>query len=285
MATPTKNIENTQSVDATAALSTETSVTDQEHHQTAAHSEAHAIVLAPEVLIQAGPLPITNTLIMSWVAMAILVIFGYLAGRHLKAIPTGLQNFVESFLEPAYNLVHDLAQEKTKIFFPIVMTFFLFIILSNWMGLLPGFGTIGFNRVEDGHTVFVPIFRAMSSDLNMTLGLALISAGLTHFFAVKYLGFGGYLKKWFSLNPILLFVGILEIVSEFTKVFSLSFRLFGNIFAGEEVLKTISGLFAFIAPLPFLGLEIIVGFVQAAVFMMLTLVFMVLLSDKHSTEH
>ena len=124
----------------------------------------------------------------------------------------------------------------------------------------------------------------MNSDLNMTLALALVSAVLTHAFAIYYLGFLEYLKKFISLNPIFLFVGMMELVGELTKIVSLSFRLFGNIFAGEVVLTTISSIFAFVAPLPFYFLEIIVGFVQAAVFMMLTMVFMVLLSQKHEAH-
>jgi F-type H+-transporting ATPase subunit a len=164
------------------------------------------------------------------------------------------------------------------------MTFFLFIITANWFGLLPGFGTIFLKEVHDGKEVSLPIFRSINSDLNMTLGLALLSAIVTHVYAIRILGVIEYLKKWVSLNPIFLFVGLLELVSELTKVVSLSFRLFGNIFAGEVVLVTVSGIFAFIAPLPFYFLEVIVGFVQAAVFMMLTLVFMVLLSEKHGGE-
>src|SRR5258708_1400525 len=156
------------------------------------------------------------------------------------------------------------------------MTFFLFIMVGNLLGLLPGFGTITHHSV--------PLLRSINSDLNTTLALALISAVTTHIFAIKYVGLKNYLKRWVSLNPIFLFVGLLEIVGEFTKIISLSFRLFGNIFAGEVVLSTISQIFAFIVPLPFYFLEIIVGFVQAAVFMMLTLVFMVLLTEKHG-EH
>lgn len=137
------------------------------------------------------------------------------------------------------------------------------------------------------HQVFVPLLRSINSDLNMTLALALVSAFMTHFFAIRYLGIIDYLKKWFTLNPIFLFVGLLELVGEFTKIVSLSFRLFGNIFAGEVVLSTVATLApftAFLVPLPFYFLEIIVGFVQAAVFMMLTLVFMTLLSEKHEAH-
>lgn len=243
-------------------------------------ADAHAIVLAPEALFNIGPLPVTNTLMVSWIVMAFLIVLAIMTTRKVQKIPTGLQNFFEMVLDSGYTLTKDLAHNKAKVFFPIIMTFFLFIVTANWFGLFPGFGTVYLEK--DGHQVH--LLRSINSDLNMTLGLALTSAALTHYFAVKYLGVGGYLKKWFSLNPILLFVGILEIISEFTKVFSLSFRLFGNIFAGEEVLKTVSGIAAFIAPLPFFLLEIIVGFVQAAVFMMLTLVFMVLLAEKHETH-
>ncbi|MDD5415988.1 MAG: F0F1 ATP synthase subunit A [Candidatus Daviesbacteria bacterium] len=236
-----------------------------------------AIVLKPEILGYFKNLPITNTLLVSWITMFILVVLSILATRKVQLVPSGLQNLFEMVLDFGYTTVSDLAGEKkAKVFFPVVMTFFLFILAANWIGLLPGFATITFDKE--------PLLRSMNSDLNMTLALALTSAFLTHSFAIRYLGFLGYLSKWFSLNPIFLFVGILEIVSELTKIVSLSFRLFGNIFAGEVVLSTVSSIFAFIAPLPFYFLEIIVGFVQAAVFMMLTLVFMVLLSEKHEAH-
>ncbi len=245
----------------------------------------HSIVLAPEVLGHWGILPITNTLLVSWVVMAFLIVVGFLAGRNVKLVPAGFQNLMELVIENIYNTTEELAHSKTKFIFPFVATFFLYIIVANWFGLLPGFATVGFFEEHDGHKTFLPLLRSINSDLNMTLGLALVSAVATHYLAIKTLGIGGYMQKWFSLNPILLFVGVLELVSEVTKVFSLSFRLFGNIFAGEVVLATVSGIFAFFAPLPFYLLEVIVGFVQAAVFMMLTLVFMVLLSEKHGDEH
>ena len=243
----------------------------------------HAIVLKPEILGFYKNLPITNTLLVSWIAMTVLMVVSIAATWRVKAVPSLLQNFFELIIDFGYQTVEDLAgSKKAKVFFPICMTFFLFIITANWLGLMPGFGTITFDHK--------PLLRSINSDLNMTLSLALLSAFLTHFFALKYLGIKNYLKKWFSLEMfgVFLFVGFLEIVGEFTKVVSLSFRLFGNIFAGEVVLTTVSTLSvftAFIVPLPFYFLEIIVGFVQAAVFMMLTLVFMVLLSEKHASEH
>ncbi|MDO8573153.1 MAG: F0F1 ATP synthase subunit A [Candidatus Daviesbacteria bacterium] len=236
------------------------------------------IVLPPEILGYFYNFPITNTLLVSWITIAVLTAVSILATRKIKLVPGGLQNLFEIIIDFVYTTVSDLAgDKKTKVFFPIVATFFFFILFGNLLGLFPGFGTITYKGEV--------LLRSMNSDLNMTLALALTSAFLTHAFALRYLGILGYLKKWFTLNPIFLFVGILELVGEFTKVVSLSFRLFGNIFAGEVVLATISGIFAFLVPLPFYFLEIIVGFVQAAVFMMLTLVFMVLLSEKHAAEH
>lgn len=236
----------------------------------------HGIVLKPEILGFYKNLPITNTLLVSWIVIAVLTVLSVAATWRLRVVPSGLQNFVELVIEGGYNLVSDLAGGRAKVFFPFVMTFFLYIIVANWLGLFPGFATITYQHL--------PLLRSMSSDLNMTLALALISVVVTHIFAVKYLGIKNYLLRWVALNPIFLFVGVLEIVSEFTKLLSLSFRLFGNIFAGEVVLSTVAGIFAFILPLPFYILEIVVGLVQAAVFMMLTLVFMVLLSEKHESH-
>ncbi len=235
-------------------------------------------MLPPEILGYFQNFPITNTLLVSWIVIIFLTIVSFLSTRKVQLVPSGLQGLFEMVIDFGYSTVSELAgDKKAKVFFPIVMTFFLFILFSNWIGLLPGFATITYHKE--------PLLRSMNSDLNMTLALALTSAALTHIFALRYLGIIEYLKKWFTLNPIFLFVGLLEIVGEFTKIVSLSFRLFGNIFAGEVVLVTISSIFAFIVPLPFYFLEIIVGFVQAAVFMMLTLVFMVLLSEKHAVEH
>ncbi|MDO8486739.1 MAG: F0F1 ATP synthase subunit A [Candidatus Curtissbacteria bacterium] len=240
--------------------------------------EGH-ITLAAEKLFSIGPLPITNTILTTWLVTAVMVSFAFVATRKVALVPNSIQNFAEFAVESLHDLVESVAGTKTAVFFPIIASFFFFIIVGNYLGLLPGFGTIG---VHQG-SKFVPLFRSINSDLNTTLALALVSVIATHYLAIKYLGLGGYLKKWFSLNPIFLFVGIIELAGEFTKVVSLSFRLFGNIFAGETALTTVSKLFAFIVPIPFMLLEIIVGFVQALVFAMLTLVFMVILTQKH--EH
>ncbi len=292
------------------------------------------VTLAAEKIGQIGNFPITNSLLTTWLVTIILIAFAFIATRKVSLVPTPIQNFAEFAIESLRNMVESVAGEKTKVFFPIIASFFFFILVGNYLGLLPGVGTIGFWETPHGETInteqltvdsqhlqspaldehptppaatdlqpqsaitqtnqqpetshqkpiFVPLFRSINSDLNTTLALALVSVITTHFFAVKYLGLGEYLKKWFPLHPIMLFVGLIEVAGEFTKIISLSFRLFGNIYAGETVLTTASSkLFAFIVPIPFLALEIIVGFVQALVFAMLTLVFMVILTTKH--EH
>lgn len=232
--------------------------------------------LAPNEIFEIGGFPVTNSLILSVTVSVFLITVAFVATRRLKDVPSGLQNFLESIVEFGYNFTKDISHQKTNTIFPLIATFFVFIIISNWMGMLPGIGTVGFFR--EGR--FEPLFRGATSDLNITFGLGIISMAAIHYYAVRYLGIGGYLKRWFSLNPIFLFVGFLEIVSEITKMFSLSFRLFGNIFAGEVVLATITNLFAFLAPVPFYIMETIVGFVQATVFAMLTLVFLIILSNK-----
>lgn len=252
-----------------------------EHAAESAHAEegGHHVVLAPEVLGNIGPLPITNTLIVSWMVMGILILAAVFVRLNLKKLPvTKVQNGAEALIEAVYNMVSDLAQSKARTFFPWLMTFFLFILAGNLFGLFPGFATITYNHL--------PLLRSVNSDLNMTLALGLTSVVVTHFYAIKMLGIGAYFKKWFSLEMfgIFLFVGLLELVGEFTKIVSLSLRLFGNIFAGEVVLGTVSGIFAFFVPLPFYFLEVIVAVVQAGVFMMLTLAFMVLLTEKHEAH-
>lgn len=244
-------------------------------------AEAH-IAIAAEKIGQIGPLPITNTLLMTWIGMAVLVVVSFVATRKMALVPSGFQNAVESGFEFFSDLVDSTVGDAKKAsqFFAIVATFFFLILISNYLGLLPGVGSIGFWR----HDEFVPLLRSANSDFNNTFALAVISVVATHFLAIKNLGVKEYLGKFFSLSPIFLFVGLLELVSEFTKLFSLSFRLFGNIFAGDTVLTTIGGLFAFVAPVPFLGLELIVGFVQALVFSILTLAFMVLLTTSHKAE-
>lgn len=238
------------------------------------------ISLAAERIFSIFGIPITNTLLMSWIVMAVLILTSVLATRKLKLIPRGLQNFTEAIIELILGVISQVTGDKKEAekFFPLVTTIFIFILLSNWLGLVPGVGTIGFFEVahtENGNQIFVPLFRSTNSDLNMTLALAIISVIATQIFGIITIGFFKYLSKYISLkNPGLTFAGILEGIAELVKVLSFSFRLFGNIFAGEVLLIVTAFLLPFIAPLPFMFLELFVGFIQALIFAMLTLVFL-----------
>ncbi len=242
------------------------------------------ISLAAEPVLQIFGLTLTNSFLTSIILSLFLVGLSlYFSCKKIQLVPkpTSLQNFLETIIEGLLSLFQTAAGEKTKKFFPLAATFFIFIILGNWVGLLPGVGSIGVWQIHEGEKALIPLFRGATADLNTTLALALVSVGSLQFFGLKTLG-AAYLKKFFNLsNPINFFVGILETVSEFAKMISFAFRLFGNIFAGEVLLTVISFLVPFIAPLPFLGLELFVGIVQAVVFVMLTLVFLRVATTSH----
>lgn len=237
---------------------------------------------SPETIFSIGAFPITNTILDTLLVDAIIIYGVIYLSKKISIVPDNLlQNLMEYSIESFYGLTESVAQHTAAKIFPYFMSFFLFILLINWSNLLPGVGTIGIWE----HGELVPLVRGATSDLNMTLGLALISLVATHVLSLRAIGLKDYLGRYFSLNPINLFVGILEIVSEITKVVSLSFRLFGNIYAGEVVLATMASIFAFLVPLPFLMLELIVGLVQALVFSMLTMVGMAILTTSHSQSH
>lgn len=237
---------------------------------------------AAETIFQIGALPITNTLLHTLFVDSLLVGGVVYVNRKLTLIPNNfLQNAIESVIEIFYKLTESIATHAASRIFPYFMSFFLFILVANWSSLLPGIGTIGIRE----HGEIVPFLRGTTSDLNTTLALALISAAAAHSLSINTIGIKEYLGRYFSFNPINLFIGVLEIISEVTKIISLSFRLFGNIFAGEVVVLTVSSMFAFIFPLPFLMLEVIVGVVQALVFSMLTMVFMAILTTSHKQHN
>jgi len=236
-----------------------------------------SISITPEIVTNIFGLPITNSLIASFLTTIVFVTIAYFATRKLKEVPHGLQNLVEVIVESLFNMVDGVTgdRKQTLQFFPLVSTIFIFVILSNWMGLIPGFGSIGFSEVEEGHTAFIPLLRSANSDLNTTLALSIISVFAVQFFGIFALGFSKYAKKFINLkSPISFFVGILELISEISKLISFSFRLFGNVFAGEVLLVVIMALIPFVIPVPFFALELFVGFIQALVFSMLTLVFL-----------
>jgi len=234
------------------------------------------ISLAAEKIAHLGSFPITNSMLTSWIGAAILIVIAFLATRKMKLIPTGLQNTFEFIIEALYNTANSVLQDEkaTKKYFPLVATLFLFIIANNWLGLIPGVGTIGIHEEIHGKEVLVPLFRSGNADLNMTLALAVTTVLAIQLFGIAAIGIFKYGKKFFNFsNPILFIVGILELIGEVSRIISFSFRLFGNVFAGEVLLTVIAFIVPYIAPLPFYGLEIFVGFIQALVFTMLTLVF------------
>jgi F-type H+-transporting ATPase subunit a len=239
------------------------------------------VSFAAEPIVHLGFFTVTNSFLD--ILLVDTAIVGLIWGFNKKAslIPGAFQNFIEMVVEGFYNLTESVAGEaRTPAIFSLSLSFFIFILLANWSGLIPGLSSVGFYRNHE----LVPFLRAGTSDLNVTLALALVSAFATHIYSLKTIGIKSYIGRYFSLNPINLYVGLLELVSEVTKVISLSFRLFGNIFAGEIVLATISTIFAFIFPLPFLLLEVVVGLIQALVFAMLTMAFMAILSTPHHEE-
>jgi len=238
------------------------------------------VSFSPETIFFIGKLPVTNTLLDTLFVDA-LILLGIFALRKISLIPGFFQNAIEYIVEGFYSLTSSISPKYVSKIFPYFISFFIFILLVNWSGLIPGFSTIGLFHISDGKKEFIPLLRAATSDINTTLALSLVSLVATHIMSIQAVGLKDYLGRYFSFNPIYLFVGLLELVGEITKLISLSFRLFGNIFAGEVVIGTISNIFAFIAPLPFLALEVIVGLVQSLVFAMLTMTFMAILTTSH----
>ena len=235
-------------------------------------------------------MPISNTLVASLITTVVLIVIAYFATKNIKEVPKGLQNLFEVIIEALFNMVDSVTEDKKQTFkfFPLVATIFIFIIISNWLGLLPGFGSVGFfETIKEGmpseeHSVFVPLLRSANSDLNATLALAIVSVLATQIFGIMALGIFKYGKKFLNFSsPVGFFVGILELISEIAKMISFSFRLFGNVFAGEVLLVVIIMLAPFIVPIPFFALELFVGFIQALVFAMLTLVFLKVAVTTH----
>lgn len=246
------------------------------------------ISIAAEPVFNLFGITITNSILTTWFVIGLLIIFALLFSRSIKAkgAPSRLQSLVELIIESLYGVVESTTGAvKAKQFFPLVATFFVFILFSNWSGLLPGAGTIGFHELFHGVETFIPYWRAPTADVNTTLALGLIAMVSVQVYGFKYLGFK-YLKKFFDFsNPIKFFVGILELISDVSKVISFTFRLFGNIIAGEILILVMAMLVPILGPTPFLALEIFVGFVQALVFLMLSTVFINMATVSHDDEH
>ena len=326
-----------------------------------------AIQLPAELVVKIGPFPLMNTMITTWLAMAVILVITFLISRKLDEVPGRLQALLEIAIEFFLGLCESVAgKERARKFFPLVFTIFLFVVIANWMGILPGFGTIGrvadveeiahhkgvheyhdpalkphdtvsahsglqsashddhgvdlndvklhvfdstgplnvmlpgslskeldFSDYEEQHGDIgenktaghlVPFLRSANTDVNMTLAMAIVAMIMVHFWGFSILGPFGHIGKFINVKegPIGFFVGILEIISEIAKVISFTFRLFGNIFAGEVLLMAMAFLLPLIGIVPFLGVELFVGIIQAFIFSMLTLVFAAMATVGHS---
>ncbi|MBI4086585.1 F0F1 ATP synthase subunit A [Candidatus Kaiserbacteria bacterium] len=242
------------------------------------------IEIAAEELLSVGGFSVTNTFVAAWLVTGLLIVGAYALSRKIRLVPVGPQNVFEVVIESLLGLMEGIfgSRERAEQYLPIIATLFLFIICSNWFGILPGVGAFGFFESKEGHEVFVPFLRSAASDLNVTLALGIVAMTLVNVSGVGALGLFAHLKKFFTFsNPINFFVGILELLSEFAKIISFSFRLFGNVFAGEVLLVIVGFLAPYGAPVPFLLLEVFVGFIQALVFAMLTMVFISIAVAHH----
>jgi F-type H+-transporting ATPase subunit a len=240
-------------------------------------------------------------MIITWVVAIGLIVFAQVATRHIRPVPAGAQNFWEWLVEGLHDFLqdiigHDLVQ-KTFWFFASI---FIFICFANWFGLIPGVGTIGWGAPEGGHfRIETPLLRGANADLNMTLAMAMVFFVCWFVWALQSNGPIGFLKHLFApkgdatgplkllLIVVFLAVGLLEILSILFRPVSLSFRLFGNIYAGENMLEAMARLvpaLSWLLPVPFYFMELLVGVVQALVFMLLTAVFTMLIC-QHDEEH
>lgn len=238
------------------------------------------ITLAPEPVFRVGELVITNTMITSVLVVAVLGVVAAIYRSVLSVSSPGrFQSAVEWVLGFVLNLCEQSAgPELGRRIFPLVATFFIFILTANWLGLLPGFHFIRVVNFE-GHAV--PLVRSANSDLNMTVAMALVAVGTVQVLGVAYRGFTGYLKELFT--PI--FMAPIHILSELSHVISLAGRLFGNIFGGEVLMLVMYTLVPYVVPALFLGLEVLFGFIQALIFSVLTIVYISLAAaPEHGEE-
>jgi F-type H+-transporting ATPase subunit a len=246
--------------------------------------------------------PITNSMVVSWIVALVLIIFARFATRRMDQVPSGAQNFLEWLIESLYRFLEGLLGkhlvDRTFWFFA---TIFIFILFANWFGLIPGVGVIGWGHATPhGFKIDEPLFRGANADVNLTLAMSLVFFALWIYWALREIGPLGFLKELFApkgessgllkivLVVVFFVVGCLEMISILFRPVSLSFRLYGNIFAGENMLETMANLvpgLGWLLPVPFYFLELLVGLVQALVFMLLTAVFTLLICQHEGPEH
>ena len=261
-----------------------------------------AAALAAEPLFNVQGFTITNAMLNAWISVAFFIVIAFITTRRKSLAPKGIHNVIELAVEFVRNEIQKVTEDerKTKMFLPLVATIFFFVLVNNWMGLIPCTGTIGIYGEVHGEFELIPLLRPATADLNLTLAIAVFSIGATHFFGIKELGPINHFSKFLNFKGIFTSIkkgpmavmialvefgiGIIEIIGEFAKTLSLSLRLFGNVFAGEILLTVMLSLFSYVLPVPFMFLEILVGVIQATVFAMLTLAFLVVATMDHGHE-
>lgn len=262
---------------------------------------AHGLSPAAPILFKLGPFVVTNSMFTSWIVAVIVILFCRYAMRRPQIVPTGAQNFIEAVIEGLYNFFTGILGEKlTRRTFWFFITLFIFITVTNYFGLLPGVGSIGWGIGEHWYDLHLtrPLFRGANADLNMTFAMALLFFVLWFIWALRENGIIGFLKHLFGVKGdlsgglrllmavVFFFAGLIELVSILLRPVALSFRLYGNIFAGENMIETIttlSPLLGWAMAVPFYFLELLVGIVQALVFSLLCAAF--LLVDTMHEEH
>jgi F-type H+-transporting ATPase subunit a len=261
----------------------------------------HGLSQKAEEVVQLFTFSITNSILVTWIVALGLILFARLATRNMRAVPGGLQNFFEWLVESLYSFLEGvIGPHLVKRTFWFFATIFIFILATNWMGLLPGVGSIGWgHQTSHGFAIDHPLFRGVNADVNMTLAMSLVFFAWWIIWALQEVGPIGFLKELFApkgettgllkvLMVVVFFVaGCLEVVSILFRPVSLSFRLYGNIFAGENLLEAMAKMipgFGWLLPIPFYLLELLVGLVQALVFMLLTAVFTMLICQHEAKE-
>jgi F-type H+-transporting ATPase subunit a len=243
------------------------------------------VEIAAEPLFTIGPLTFTNSMIGALLASLILLVAAWLFTRRQSLVPDRLQSLLELPIEWMASIVAG-STTRWRGYVALILGFFLMILVANWIGLLPGVGTVGLLHEEHGETLLVPFLRPASADLNFTLGLAIVAFVVFIWWGIRINGVRGYLKELIGepryMAPLMFPI---HLISELSRLISLSMRLFGNVFAGEVLLATMLALVPLIVPAAFLGLEAIFGFVQALVFALLAMTYITMSIAEHAAEH
>ncbi len=241
-----------------------------------AAAEGISIHLSAPILGHIFGIPLTSTMIMVWVTMVVLSVTAIVIRQRLSLVPGKVQVVAEMLVGEAFEYVSTAfeSRELAKKFFPLIMTIFIFILALNWLGLLPGVTSIGIYTESHNEHVLVPFLYPANTDLNITIGLAVIAFVAIELAGIIFLGLFKYGGKFINFSsPLAFLIGIIELFSEAARLISFSFRLFGNIFAGKTLLIIAIFFVPFILPVPILAFEMFVGFIQAFIFAVLTLFF------------